>query len=289
VREDFNAAIAELSSIVSAVVGAIGAIGATTQEMLDASSDLSRRVEQNAGTLEETATAIRELSGVVDSTADASTKTKEIITSAKREAASSLNVVGETIQAIERINTSSERIGAVIGVIDEIAFQTNLLALNAGVEAARAGDAGRGFAVVASEVRALAQRSADAAKEIKGLISASAQEVARGVGLVKETGGAFERVRNFITYIDSGIADIAAQAVSQANSLKQVNLSISEIDHGTQQNAAMAEEASAACHSLNQECARLEKIVERFHLQAGEDALNAAQTRSALAPRRMAA
>ena len=190
-RNDFNDAIAELSRIVTAVVDAIAAIGAASGQMLSASQDLSRRVEQQAGMLEESAQAVQELSGVVDRTAEASTKTKDIITSAKAEATSSLNVVRETVQAIERINGSSDRIGAIVGVIDEIAFQTNLLALNAGVEAARAGEAGRGFAVVATEVRALAQRSAEAAKEIKALISGSANEVAKGVELVKATGVAF--------------------------------------------------------------------------------------------------
>ena len=173
------------------------------------------------------------------------------------EANESIGVVREAEHAIERIMGSSEKIAAIIGVIDEIAFQTNLLALNAGVEAARAGEAGRGFAVVASEVRALAQRSADAAKEIKNLISHSAGEVARGVELVKATGSAFDRIKGQIAAIDGGIADIAGQAVDQSDALKQVNIAIAEIDQTTQHNAAMSEETTAACQSLSKECERL--------------------------------
>jgi len=288
-RDDYNAAIAELSETVSAVVNTIQAIGATSQQMLTASGDLARRVEQQAGLLEDSAEAMRELSGVVERTADASTKTKEIITSAKRETAESLEVVRKTVTAIERINGSSDKIGAIVGVIDEIAFQTNLLALNAGVEAARAGDAGRGFAVVASEVRALAQRSADAAKEINALISSSASEVVVGVDLVKATGVAFERVKNLVSFIDGGIADIASQAVDQSNTLKKVNMSISEIDQSTQQNAAMAEQASAACQSLNLECARLEEMASKFRLTAESNTSIDPRSASLRGPSRSAA
>ena len=162
------------------------------------------------------------------------------------------------------IMNSSQQIGRIIGVIDEIAFQTNLLALNAGVEAARAGNSGRGFAVVATEVRALAQRSADAAKEIKELISKSSTEVANGVKLVGATGEAFDRIKQQISTIDGGIADIAGQAIDQASTLKQVNTAMSEIDQTTQQNAAMAEQATAACHSLAQESGRLADMVAEF-------------------------
>ena len=149
-------------------------------------------------------------------------------------------------------------------MIDEIAFQTNLLALNAGVEAARAGESGRGFAVVATEVRALAQRSADAAKEIKELISKSSAEVANGVELVGATGEAFDRIKDQISVIDGGIADIAGQAIDQSSTLKQVNTAMGEIDQTTQQNAAMAEQATAACQSLAQESARLANMVAEF-------------------------
>jgi len=173
------------------------------------------------------------------------------------------------VAAIARIRESSEKIGAIIGVIDEIAFQTNLLALNAGVEAARDGDAGRGFAVVAAEVRALAQRSAGAAREIKELISQSSGEVERGFTLVKATDAIFGRVRTKIIEIDGGIAQIAERAVGQSSTLKQINFAISAVDSGTQLNASMAEETNAACRSLTGECERLMAMVERFHLREG--------------------
>jgi methyl-accepting chemotaxis protein len=266
IRDDFNASVVKLAEMIEAVVAAIQTIEAGSQEILTASDDLARRAEQQAGTLEESSAAMKELAAVVSRTADASTKTKDIISSANTETTKSIGVVRKAEQAIERIKESSEKIGAIIGVIDEIAFQTNLLALNAGVEAARAGEAGRGFAVVASEVRALAQRSAQAAKEIKDLISRSGSEVVTGVELVKATGSAFDRVKGHIAIIDSGIRDIANRTVDQSTTLKQVNVAISEIDQATQQNAAMSEESSAACQSLTQECERLAQMFGKFQL-----------------------
>jgi methyl-accepting chemotaxis protein len=166
------------------------------------------------------------------------------------------------------IETSARKIGQIIGVIDEIAFQTNLLALNAGVEAARAGEAGRGFAVVAQEVRALAQRAADAAKEIKVLVSTSMQQVERGVRLVGETGAALRRIQTGIAEINQAVAEIAASAREQAMGLAEVNTAVNQMDQTTQQNAAMVEQSTAATHSLATETAELNRAVGRFRVEA---------------------
>jgi len=267
-RDDFNGAVERLGATISSVVVSANVIRGGSLKILGASEDLAQRADRQASTLEESSTAMHELASAVSQTADASTRTKDIISTAKNEASGSIDVVRETEKAIEQIKGSSEKIGAIIGVIDEIAFQTNLLALNAGVEAARAGETGRGFAVVASEVRALAQRSANAAKEIKDLISHSADEVARGVDLVKATGVAFDRIKTQVSVIDGGIADIAGQAVDQSNTLKQVNLALAEIDQSTQQNASMAEEATDACRSLTEQCTQLADMVGRFRVAA---------------------
>ena len=172
---------------------------------------------------------------------------------------------------MDAIAKSAQQISQIIGVIDEIAFQTNLLALNAGVEAARAGDAGRGFAVVASEVRALAQRSAEAAKEIKGLISASTTQVDHGVKLVAETGKSLERIMTQVAEINGVVGEIAAGAKEQATGLDEVNTAINQMDQVTQQNAAMVEESTAASHSLSQETAQLSELVGQFQVGRGND------------------
>ena len=270
-RDDFNLALDKLSEAIASVSQSARIVESGSQHLLSASSELASRAERQAGTLQESSAAMRDLAEAVTQTAEASTTTKDIISAAQIEATDSIIVVRKTEEAIERIKGSSQKIGAIISVIDEIAFQTNLLALNAGVEAARAGEAGRGFAVVASEVRALAQRSADAAKEIKGLISQSTNEVATGVDLVKATGATFDRIKTQVTVIDGGIADIAGQAIDQSNKLRQVNMALMEIDQATQQNAAMAEETTAACSSLSQQCAELSELVGKFRLP-GSDA-----------------
>ena len=182
-------------------------------------------------------------------TAEVANEARNTVTAAKTDAENSGVVVRDTVQAMDGIETSSKQISNIIGVIDEIAFQTNLLALNAGVEAARAGDAGRGFAVVATEVRALAQRSADAAKEIKALISASGQQVSTGVKLVSETGQALERIVSQVGQLNGLVTELAASAKEQATGLSEVNTAVNQMDHVTQQNAAMVEQSTAASHT----------------------------------------
>ena len=203
--------------------------------------------------------------------------------SARADAERSGVVVRDAVAAMSEIENSAQQISQIIGVIDEIAFQTNLLALNAGVEAARAGDAGRGFAVVASEVRALAQRSADAAKEIKALISASSQQVDRGVNLVGETGKVLERILIQVTQISGVVTEIAASAEEQSTGLQEVNTAVNQMDQVTQQNAAMVEEATAASHALTSEADQLARLIARFDV-GGETKAPAAH--AAPAPQR---
>ncbi len=265
-RNDFNGAMRKLQDTMKVVSGNTVAIKSGTNEISSAADDLSRRTEQQAASLEETAAALDEITNTVRKTALGSKHAREVVGAAKKDAEHSGQIVRQAVEAMSGIEKSSNQIGQIIGVIDEIAFQTNLLALNAGVEAARAGDAGRGFAVVASEVRALAQRSADAAKEIKTLISASTSQVEQGVALVAETGSALERIVVQITEINSIVGDIAASAQEQATGLDQVNTAVNQMDQVTQQNAAMVEESTAASHALAKETEELSKLISRFHL-----------------------
>ncbi len=265
-RTDFNGAMGKLQETMKVVSGNTVAIKSGTNEISSAADDLSRRTEQQAASLEETAAALDEITNTVRKTAQGSKHAREVVGAAKKDAEHSGQVVRQAVEAMSGIERSSNQIGQIIGVIDEIAFQTNLLALNAGVEAARAGDAGRGFAVVASEVRALAQRSAEAAKEIKTLISASTTQVEQGVALVGETGRALERIVLQISEINGIVADIAASAQEQATGLDQVNTAVNQMDQVTQQNAAMVEESTAASHALAKETEELSKLISRFEL-----------------------
>ena len=269
-KNDFNAAITQLQDAMSVVVTNVSAIRSGSGEISQAADDLSRRTEQQAASLEETAAALDEITATVNRTAAGARQASETVQAAKGDAETSGNVVRDAVSAMGAIEKSAQEISQIIGVIDEIAFQTNLLALNAGVEAARAGDAGRGFAVVASEVRALAQRSAEAAKEIKVLISASTAQVNSGVSLVGQTGEALQRIVGRVAEIDGLVSEIAASAQEQATGLQQVNTAVNQMDQVTQQNAAMVEESTAASHSLSQEAETLAGSVSRF--QIGETA-----------------
>jgi methyl-accepting chemotaxis protein len=275
-KNDFNAAAGGLEDAIRTISGVASQIGSGTQEIASASNDLSRRTEQQAASLEETAAALDEIAATVRQTADGATRATAEVASARTDAERSGQVVGQAVSAMGAIEDSSRQITQIIGVIDEIAFQTNLLALNAGVEAARAGDAGRGFAVVAQEVRALAQRSAEAAKEIKTLISTSSQQVDAGVSLVGQTGEALNRIVGRVAAIDDLVRQISSSSQEQASGLAEVNTAVNHMDQVVQQNAAMVEQATAATHSLKGETAQLVSLVGRFKIGGEHESLRMA-------------
>ncbi|ATC26223.1 PAS domain S-box protein [Caulobacter vibrioides] len=268
VRDDFNDAVAALDETIGAVASATRNVATGANEISTASDNLSRRTEQQAASLEETAAALDEITATVSRSADGAKRASVAASDARVDAAKSGEIVGEAVSAMDGIESSSNQINQIISVIDEIAFQTNLLALNAGVEAARAGEAGRGFAVVAQEVRALAQRSADAAKEIKVLIANSSTQVERGVKLVGDTGRALQSIVSKVSEIDTLISEIAQSSREQATGLGEVNVAVNQMDQVTQQNAAMVEEATAAAASLRHEADELDKLIARFHVTA---------------------
>ena len=263
-RTDFNKAVESLREAMTAIGDATGGINRGAEEISGASDDLSRRTEQQAASLEETAAALDEITATVKASASSAQQAAAVVSSAKADASRTGEVVREAVAAMGAIERSSAQITQIITVIDEIAFQTNLLALNAGVEAARAGEAGRGFAVVAQEVRALAQRSAEAAKEIKALIAASSTEVERGARFVGETGAALTAIVSKVNEIDTLVAGIASSAREQSTGLSQVNTAVNQMDQVTQQNTAMVEEATAAAASLKTEALELSRLVGRF-------------------------
>ena len=270
-KANFNAAADRMQQAIQAINSATGGVNSGADEIAEASDNLSRRTEQQAASLEETAAALDEITATVRKTASGAREASQVVANARTDAEKSGRIVSQAVAAMTEIETSSTQVSQIIGVIDEIAFQTNLLALNAGVEAARAGEAGRGFAVVAQEVRALAQRSADAAKEIKTLISTSTQQVEAGVELVGQTGEALNRIVEQVAAIDGLVNEIAASANEQATGLNEVNGAVNQMDQVVQQNAAMVEEATAASHSLKSEAAALMEMVARFRVsQTGE-------------------
>jgi methyl-accepting chemotaxis protein len=277
-KDDFNNAIAILEQTMSRVSTVTDGIRGGSDEIGVAADDLSRRTEQQAASLEETAAALDEITSTVRRSAAGAKQASQVVAGARSEAERSGIVVAQAVTAMGEIETSSHEIGNIIGVIDEIAFQTNLLALNAGVEAARAGDAGRGFAVVAQEVRALAQRSAEAAKEIKALIGASTRHVEAGVGLVGQTGQALRGIVAKVAEIDTLIEQISASSQEQASGLQQVNTAVNQMDQVTQQNAAMVEQTTAATHALKGQTAELVALVSAFQVGGSRGSVRASTT-----------
>jgi methyl-accepting chemotaxis protein len=287
-RQYFNTAADSLADTINTVKRGSFGIKSGTEEIAQASDNLSRRTENQAANLEETAAAVAEITSTVKKTAEGAQHARNMVTAAKEDADKSGFVVKRAVEAMQGIEKSSQEITQIIGVIDEIAFQTNLLALNAGVEAARAGDAGRGFAVVASEVRALAQRSAEAAKEIKGILSTSRDQVQEGVQLVAETGTSLRQIIERVNDINGIVTEIARSAEQQATGLQEVNTAVDQMDQVTQQNAAMVEEATAATRTLTQQSTELAQIVSRFTTAASAMIAQAEEARDAHRPVRPA-
>ena len=268
-RGNFNASMAKLQETLRSVGDNALAIEAGANEIRSAADDLAKRTEHQASSVEETAAALEQITTTVKDSTRRAEEAGSLVGRARAGAAKSGEVMQSAIAAMQAIANSSREISNIIGVIDDIAFQTNLLALNAGVEAARAGEAGKGFAVVAQEVRELAQRSAKAAKEIKALISTSGNQVNSGVDLVTKTGDSLQQIVKEVEEIDGNVKAIVEAAREQATGLQEINTAVNTIDQGTQQNAAMVEEATAASHSLAREVASLNELLRQFTLQEG--------------------
>ena len=276
-RTDFNHSMDKLNQAMQLVGNNAQAINAGANEIRSSSDDLSRRTEQQAASVEQTAAALEEITTTVRDGAKRAEEARKLVVATGEDARNSGSVVRSAVDAMHAIEKSSGEISNIIGVIDEIAFQTNLLALNAGVEAARAGEAGKGFAVVAQEVRELAQRSAQAAKEIKGLINTSSSQVANGVTLVGDTGKALDGIVNQVQQITGHVQAIAEAYREQALGLQEINTAVNTMDQGTQQNAAMVEEATATAHQLSSEANELQRLLSQFRLAQAAHSGHSAQ------------
>lgn len=276
IRSDFNHFLEQLRTVVVAISDKTRVINAGVQQISISSGDLSLRTEQQATSLEQTAAALAEITSTVRKSAEGAQQASQVAAAAKADAVRSSGVMNDAVSAMVEINQSSTKITQIIGVIDEIAFQTNLLALNAGVEAARAGEAGRGFAVVAQEVRALAQRSTEAAREIKGLIASSSEQVKRGVALVDGTGQVLKNIVAKVSEIDKLITGLAKSTRDQSTGLTEVNTAVNQMDQVTQKNAAMADEATAAATNLVKQTQEMGRLLEDFRT----DGANRAPVRS---------
>ncbi|WP_367345840.1 methyl-accepting chemotaxis protein [Stenotrophomonas bentonitica] len=266
-RDDANTTVAQLTQIVSRIQHASGSISTAAGEIASGNNDLSRRTEQQAANLEETAASMEELTSTVRQNAEHARQANQLAIGAHSVASQGGEVVGKVVSTMHEIDASSRRIADIITVIDGIAFQTNILALNAAVEAARAGEQGRGFAVVASEVRTLAQRSASAAKEIKGLIDESVGKVAEGSALVNQAGATMDEIVASVQRVTDIMAEISAASQEQSAGIEQVNQTVMQMDETTQQNAALVEEATAAARSMEEQAGHLTDAVALFKLE----------------------
>jgi methyl-accepting chemotaxis protein len=266
IQQDFNAMAGALETAIHSVVSKAKVIRAATLEVNASAEDIAKCAEQQVSGLQDTVAALNVVTQAMDRTAQGADETRTMVAAAKSGAEQSGQVVQGAITVMSEIEGSARKIGQIIGIIDEIAFQTNLLALNAGVEAARAGESGRGFAVVASEVRALAQRSADAARDIKQLISASTAQVQRGVQLVGETGHSLAEIMGQVDKISRAVSDLAATVRTQSSGLQDVNQTIGQVRQVTQQNAALVDQSTAASRTMALEADELAQLATQFQI-----------------------
>ncbi|WP_281916191.1 methyl-accepting chemotaxis protein [Caldimonas thermodepolymerans] len=260
-----------LRAIVTRVQSSTESITTASAEIATGNQDLSSRTEQAASSLQQTAASMEQLTGTVNQSADAARQANQLAVSASEVAAKGGEVVSQVVSTMDEINTASKKIADIIGVIDGIAFQTNILALNAAVEAARAGEQGRGFAVVAGEVRNLAQRSAQAAKEIKSLISASVDKVESGARLVQTAGTTMQEIVGSVQRVTDIIGEITAATAEQRDGIGQINQAVTHLDQMTQQNAALVEQSTAAAESLKEQAFKLADVVRAFRLDLRQD------------------
>ncbi|MBB3759865.1 methyl-accepting chemotaxis protein [Xanthomonas arboricola] len=266
-RDDTNQTVTRLTEIIGDIQIASDTIRRAAVEIAAGNADLSERTEQQAANLEETASSMEELTSTVKQNADSALQANRLVVGTGEVAHNGGQVMDDVVSTMGQISTASRKIGEIIGVIDGIAFQTNILALNAAVEAARAGEQGRGFAVVASEVRALARRSADAAKEIKTLIADSTDKVELGSGLVHRAGATMREIVGSVKHVTDIMSEITAASAEQSSGIEQVNRTVAQLDEVTQRNAALVEEATAAARSLEEQAVELADAVSIFRLQ----------------------